>query len=155
MKFFMDENFVVQVSQHLKNMFPWHDFVTTQDLDLEGEKNLQLFPRLKDLGMDAIITHDLRHLQEPAETRSLFDNDLHWIGMKQAPQGVRGVTAIALQSAAIIAALPLIEQDWRTEPTAYKINALQRHPHERFSAKPLEQYVESHRYRVSMAVGGN
>jgi hypothetical protein len=150
MKFFMDENFVVQVSQHLRTMFPWHDFVTTQDLDLEGEKDLRLFPRLRELGMDAIITHDLRHLQEAEETRSLFDNKLHWIGMKQTPQGVRGVTAIALQSAAIIAALPLIEQEWNTEPTAYKINALQRQPNERFTAKPLAQYLQSHSYRTSV-----
>lgn len=151
----MDENFVVQVSQHLRTMFPWHDFVTTQDLELEGEKDLRLFPRLRELGMDAIITHDLRHLQEAEETRSLFDNDLHWIGMKQTPQGVKGVTAIALQSAAIIAALPLIEQAWNSEPTAYKINALQRQPHERFTATPLVEIVHTHGRRAGMRAGAN
>lgn len=155
MKFFMDENFVVQVSQHLRTLFPWHDFVTTQDLELQGEKDLQLFPRLRELGMEAIITHDLRHLQDAGETRSLFDNGLHWIGMKQTPQGIKGVAAIALQSAAIIAALPLIEQDWSTEPTAYKINALQRQPQERFTAKPLAQYLQGHSSRAALRADAN
>lgn len=143
----MDENFVVQVSQHLRTMFPLHSFETSQELGLEGEKDLDLFPLLRGIGIDAIITHDLRHLQNAAETRSLFENKLNWIGMKQSPQGVRGITAIALQSAAVIAALPLIEQQWSAEPTAYRINALQRQPHERFTAKPLGQYVENHALR--------
>lgn len=144
MKFFMDENFAVQISQHLRDMFPWNEFFTTGDLGLAGEKDLALFPKLRDFGMDAIITHDLRHLQAEDETRSLFDNDLHWIGMKQPPQGSKGVAAIALQSAAIIAALPLIEQSLDPEPTAYRINALQRQPSERFTKKPLSQYLRHH-----------
>jgi hypothetical protein len=147
----MDENFAVQISQHLRAMFPWNEFVTTGDLGLAGEKDLDLFPKLREFGMNAIITHDLRHLQAEDETRSLFENDLHWIGMKQSPQGSKGVAAIALQSAAIIAALPLIQQTLDSEPTAYRINALQRHPSERFTRKPLAQYLRHHSRNVAGA----
>lgn len=144
MKYFMDENFAVQISQHLRTMFHWNEFFTTGDLELAGEKDLALFPKLRGFGIDAIITHDLRHLSADDETRSLFENDLHWIGMKQPPQGSKGVAAIALQSAAIIAALPLIEQSLESEPTAYRINALQRQPSERFTKKPLSHYLRHH-----------
>ncbi|MFB0835710.1 hypothetical protein ACX8Z9_04710 [Arthrobacter halodurans] len=143
----MDENFAIQVSSHLKNMLPSHQFLTTNELGLEGEKDLQLFPKLKNLEIDAIVTHDLRHMEDADETMSLFENNMHWIGMKQTRQGTAGVTAIALQSAALLSALPMILGDWRTEPTMYKVIGIQRAPQDRFRARALSDVVRTHALR--------
>lgn len=137
MRFYIDENYVVQVVRPARQIFRLHEFVTTNDANLSGTLDRDLFPRLREMGVHAIITYDKKQLVDMDEARGLYENDLHWIGMKPIPQQVKGVGRVALQTASLIAALPLIIDAWQDSPHVYKIKAVERGAGQRFTAHPI------------------
>lgn len=121
-KFHLDENFPPQVAAALRAIWPRHHFTTNDKLRLSGTRDLKLFPALAQTDHHAIITFDRRQLGDGidlAERKSLVENGLHWIGIPMAPEGTKGARVFARATAILVAGLPHVLDDWRSDPHAY------------------------------------
>lgn len=137
MKFFLDENLSMVSLEPLRLIFRnRHTFEHAGSLDLLGVDDVDLFPRVQDAGVNAIITKDGRQLVNPAERRGLYDAGLTFIQINTGK--ANGRTGIGLELAAITAGLPYIEDNWPQEPWIFRLRGLQSKFSERVSSsRPL------------------
>lgn len=107
MKFFIDENLPHVLTQPLNVLFFSHEFRSCQDEGLSGVKDIALFHFLRDRGFCAIVTSDGNQVvRNEDERRVLYDNEIHWIGVKQP--AAKGLHLLATWNANITAAMPHI-----------------------------------------------
>lgn len=124
MRFFLDENLSVVAIEPLGVIFRGsHSFQHAGDLGLLGVDDIELYPRLRDEGIDAIVSKDGRQLKVQAERRGLYEAGLTFIHLGMGKS--RGRIGLALELAALTAGIPYIEQHWSDEPWAYRIRGLQ------------------------------
>ncbi|MBB2921280.1 hypothetical protein [Cellulomonas cellasea] len=123
MRFFLDENLPATLREPLSAVYYDHDFVSGHGTDLVGEPDLALFPALAARGYDALVTQDKAQLSDEDERRALYDAGLHWVGLSmKSHKGLRG---IALMSAAVVAGVSYVLDDWRSEPHAYRLRGVE------------------------------
>ena len=96
------------------------------------DNDLDLYPRVKAAGVDAIISKDGRQLNNQVERRGLYDNRLTFIHLHMGK--ARGAKALALELASITAGLPYVEESWSPEPWVFRLRGLQSGFHERVSS---------------------
>lgn len=133
MKFFLDENLSVVALEPLRLIFRnRHEFVHAGQLDLLGVDDVDLYPRVRDAGVGAIISKDGRQLWNQAERRGLYDAGLTFVQLQMGKTS--GRTALSLELAALTAGLPYIEAHWKSEPWAFRLRGLQSKFSERVSS---------------------
>jgi hypothetical protein len=124
MDFFLDENMAVVSLEPLRLIFRHqHTFETAGTLGLMGVDDIDLYPRVKAAGIQAIISKDERQLRNDTERRGLFDNRLTFIHLHMGKIG--GAKGLALELAALTAGLPYVVERWTPEPTAFRLRGLQ------------------------------
>jgi hypothetical protein len=80
MDFFLDENMAVVSLEPLRLIFRHqHTFENAGTLGLMGVDDIDLYPRVRAAGIEAIISKDGRQLSNDVERRGLFDNRLTFI----------------------------------------------------------------------------
>jgi PIN like domain len=123
-RFFLDENLSVVSLAPLKVIFGnRHSFEHAGSLDLLGVDDIDLYPRVKAAGVDAIISKDGRQLTNQVERRGLYDNRLTFIHLHMGK--AKGAKALALELASITAGLPYVEEAWLPEPWVFRLKGLQ------------------------------
>lgn len=137
MKFFLDENLSSVSLEPLRVIFRnRHSFEHAASLGLLGVDDVELFPRVRDAGMNAIITKDGRQLVNQTERRGLYNAGLTFIHLNMGKAS--GRTGLGLELAAITAGLPYIEENWHSEPWIFRLKGLQSGFSERVSSsRPL------------------
>lgn len=134
MRFFLDENLSVVAIEPLAVIFRGsHSFLHAGALGLLGVDDIELYLRLRDEGIDAIVSKDGRQLKVQVERRALFEAGLTFIHLGMGKS--RGRTGLALELAALTAGIPYIERHWSDEPWAYRIRGLQSGFTERVSSE--------------------
>lgn len=133
MKFFLDENLSVVSLTPLSVIFNHrHSFEHAGSLELLGVDDVELYPRVKAAGVDAILSKDGRQLTNQVERRGLYDNRLSFIHLHMGK--AKGSKALALELASITAGLPYVEEAWTPEPWVYRLRGLQSGFRERVSS---------------------
>lgn len=124
MKFFLDENMSIVALEPLRTIFRQrHEFLHAEDLDLIGVDDVDLYPRLRRVGVDALISKDGRQLYVPSERRGLYEHKLSFVQLMM--KNTRGAKGLALELAALTASLPYVEERWTPEPYAFRVRGLQ------------------------------
>lgn len=124
MKFFLDENVSVVSLEPLRVIFAArHAFEHAGSLNLLGVDDIDLYPKVRQAGVDAIISKDGRQLTNQIERRGLFENRLSFIYLHMGK--ARGAKALALELASITAGLPYIEEKGTPEPWIFRLRGLQ------------------------------
>lgn len=119
-KFYVDENLIATVADALSQVYRLDWFGTPVSEHLTGGVNdLTLFDDLSARDYTAIITMDAHQLDDDAERTALAASGLHWIGFSM--QGLRGPDALSMQTATILAGLPLVLEHWQARPSAYRL----------------------------------
>lgn len=86
-------------------------------MGLYGIEDHEIFPSLKDRGVELLITGDLAQVGIPQERAGLIDANLHWLGVPQSRAA--GVTVIAQVLSIVIPGVGHVLEDWPDAPTAY------------------------------------
>lgn len=124
MKFFLDENLSVVSLPPLRLIFAnRHSFEHAGSLNLLGVDDVDLYPRVRAAGVDAIISKDGRQLSNQIERRGLFDNQLTFVHLHMGK--AQGAKALALELASITAGLPYVEERWTPVPWVFRLKGLQ------------------------------
>jgi PIN like domain len=123
-KFFLDENMAVVSLAPLQVIYRHrHLFENAETLHLKGVDDVELYPRVKAAGVDAIISKDERQLSVQEERRGLWENRLTFIHLHMNKVG--GVKGLALELATVTAGLPYVEERWAPEPHVFRLRGLQ------------------------------
>lgn len=124
MKFFLDENLPVVAVPPLRAVFgDRHDFETAHSLGVTGVDDVDLYPRVRDAGVLAIISKDDRQLKVEVERRGLFENHLSFVHLRTTT--IAGRKGLALTVASLTAGIPYIEERWMPEPYVFRLRGLQ------------------------------
>jgi hypothetical protein len=124
MDFFLDENMAVVSLEPLRLIFRHqHTFENAGSLGLTGVDDVELYPRVKRAGMQAIISKDERQLRNDAERRGLYDNRLTFVHLHMSKVG--GAKGLSLELAALTAGLPYVAERWSPEPCSFRLRGLQ------------------------------
>lgn len=121
MKLYIDENLSPLVSEPVQRVYRRHQFRIPAQEHLHGVLDIPLFQDLRSREFDAIITHDVRQLEEREDERAaLRYAGLHWIGLADPDEA--GVNGLALQAGALLAAFPRILPELSTVPSAFHVD---------------------------------
>jgi hypothetical protein len=120
-KIFLDENLSHEMTAPLGAIFKAHRFKACRGEGLVGYYDEPLFEELGARDFGAIITLDAKQLENAGEREGLRQAGLHWIGLTQ-PAG-SGLAVLAGLAAMVIAGLPHVLDDWRTEPHIYRLSS--------------------------------
>ena len=123
-KFFLDENMPVVAVPPLRALFEGrHEFETAHSLDVTGVDDVDLYPRVRQAGVLAIISKDDRQLKVEVERRGLFENHLSFVHLRTT--AIAGRKGLALTVASLTAGIPYIEERWMPEPYVFRLKGLQ------------------------------
>lgn len=122
---FLDENLPAVAVGPLASIFgSRHDFVHAAALGLVGVDDIDLYPKVRAAGVDAIVSKDGRQLFNEIERRGLFDNHLSFIALRETK--TPGAKGFAMLVASLTAGLANIEEKWDpAEPSVFRLRALQ------------------------------
>lgn len=123
MRFFLDENLPATLRDPLSAVYYEHEFLSGHNTAHVGRLDLDLFPVLAQEGYDALLTQDKAQLRDDAERRALYDAGLHWVGLQMKPHS--GLRGIALMSAAVVAGMSYVLDDWRAEPHVFRLRGVE------------------------------
>lgn len=143
MKFFLDENTSPRVVAPLASIFRHDEFITTQEMNLLGTKDVPLFDALGALEVDAIVTRDRQQLVNPTELQRLHENGLSWIGYKDL-KGVGGIDLMAAVTATLASGIAVAKRNWTGEPRCYKLAHIGGEPTQRYT----EYEIDTSQWRV-------
>ncbi len=101
MKLLLDEDVPEPLTPMIRHVLPEHDVQHVSDLRWKGKRDVSLYADAKRLGFDAILTNDLRQLNDPGECRAIKKSGLHHITYEMED----GVEGLALAAASILAAI--------------------------------------------------
>lgn len=139
MRFYLDENIPAPTSQALSAVHIDHVFVSAYDRpELLGADDLDLFPVLASEAFDAIVTKDYNQTSDAGERRSLWDNQLVWIGHKMSSHA--GTKGISLTIATVVAGLWFVLDDWPSEPWIFRLKGVQAEPGQRMTSTKLKNW---------------
>lgn len=79
MRILLDEDVPVQLLEPLRVVLKGHTVDHVDKIGWKGKKDPRLYPDAKGKGYDAIITHDLAQLEDPAETKAIRDSGMHHV----------------------------------------------------------------------------
>lgn len=122
-KLFIDENLPPQIGPVVEQMFRRQLWIRSfQQENTQGMYDVPLIEHLDSLHYHGIITSDFVQVDDnPDERRALREAGFHWIGVPKPKS--RGITQISHITAAVIAAMPRILEEWPDEPTAFRIKS--------------------------------
>lgn len=135
MKFFIDENISPRLAEPLSAIYKDHEFGTAATEGASSVLDEDLFPLIRNLGYEVIITKDRKQLRRLGERRAIFDHSLHWVGYQM--KNVPGIQGFAMESATIVAGLSYFLSDIRDEPHAYTVMGFNPEPKQRIRSEPL------------------
>jgi hypothetical protein len=105
MKLLLDEDVPLPLLELLQHVLADHEVDHVYSVHWKGKQDRDLYRDSKRRGYDAVLTNNLRQLNDPDECTAIKKSGVHLI-LYETPDGLRG---LALASAAICAAIrPLI-----------------------------------------------
>lgn len=122
-KLFIDENLPPQIAPVVERMFQRQLWVRSfQQEGTKGMYDIPLVDHLKALDFHGIITSDFAQVDSnPDERNALREAGFHWIGVPKPK--AKGIAQISQITAAVIAAMPQVLEEWPDDPTAFKIKS--------------------------------
>ena len=118
-RFFIDENLSETVAVALNQVYLHVRFVGHSRANMDGWKDLAIFPELAAREFDVIVTKDYAQLEDRAERAAIREAGLHWIG---APDpDCSGAMVVVRQLASVMAAVGTLLENWPSEPTAFML----------------------------------
>lgn len=107
MKVLLDEDVPVPLISLIQHLLRGHDVLHIKDLKWNGKKDPDVYKDAKARGFDAIVTNDLKQLDDPRECRAIRRSGLHHIRYDLQ----NGLSGLGLATGAVCAAiLPVIDE---------------------------------------------
>ena len=117
-RFYLDANLAPDLSEALSSVFTRDRFRSAKRENLLNEQDLPLFLELQSRQFDAIITLDLKQVENVKERAGLRGARLHWVGLEQEDAGQAVVASLA--SKAFIGVARLSEL-WPEQPHMFRV----------------------------------
>lgn len=87
MNFLLDENFPGNAWNPLTKLFRQHNFMQVGKCAISTSTgDISVFQQAADLGINAIITGDLKQIKIPGERTACREAGIHWIGVPRHPK---------------------------------------------------------------------
>jgi len=136
--FYIDECVTPHTVSILKTLFMTDCFYTPSELNLLSCKDIPLFSKLHDEGIQVLITRDLNQLRNQSERQALKESGLNWVGLRGASKS--GIAGIALDTATLVAALPFVRSELGSldgVPTSFRLKGAGKQSEQHFTSAPL------------------
>jgi hypothetical protein len=124
-RFYIDENLAPDLSGALGSVFTRDRFRSAKIENLLNEQDLPLFLELQSRKFDAIITLDLKQVDNVKERAGLRRAQLHWVGLEQEESGEAVVASLASKAFMGVARLSEL---WPDEPHMFQVGKSTKDP---------------------------
>jgi hypothetical protein len=142
MRVLIDEDTAVQLLEPLGHLLPAHDVDHVTRINWSGKGDRHVLADARNARYQVIITRDRAQLSDPDECDAIKKSGLHHIRYRQRREGTRG---LALALGAVIAAMPMIMDEFAEADGQRLVHIVGLDPRNRYNSidpqrEPPSQY---------------